>query len=64
MDISSIMANNVAEIQRTLSSNLLKSQMATQAAQATVMLDDLTKAQASTQQAPHPTHGNRLDLKG
>ncbi|MBE4908391.1 polyribonucleotide nucleotidyltransferase [Bacillus luteolus] len=64
MELSSIMANNVAELKRTLSTNLLKSQMATQTAHATVMLNDFMNAQAPTNQAPHPTLGNRIDLKG
>lgn len=64
MEISSMMASNVAELQRTLSTNLLKSQMATQAAHATVMLNDFMNAQAPTNQSPHPTLGNRIDLKG
>lgn len=64
MGISSIMANNVAELQRTLSTSLLKSQMATQAAHATVMLNDFMNGQAPTNTSPHPTLGNRIDLKG
>ncbi|WP_269146715.1 hypothetical protein [Rossellomorea vietnamensis] len=41
MEMSSIMGKQVAELQRTLSMNLLKSQMATQTAQVTVMMRDM-----------------------
>ncbi len=57
MDISSMMGKQVAELQRTLSMNLLKSQMATQAAQVTVMMKDM-------QPAPHPSKGHAVDVKG
>ena len=38
MNLSSIMARQVAELQHTVSLSLMKTQMATQAAQAVVML--------------------------
>ncbi|MCA0150901.1 MULTISPECIES: hypothetical protein [Rossellomorea] len=60
MEMSSMMGKQVAELQRTLSMNLLKSQMATQTAQVTVMMRDL---QAS-QPAPHPSKGHAVDIKG
>ncbi|MCA1066479.1 hypothetical protein QTG56_10135 [Rossellomorea sp. AcN35-11] len=60
MDVSSLMGKQVAELQRTLSMNLLKSQMATQTAQVTVMMKEM---QAS-QPAPHPSKGHAIDVKG
>ncbi|RAK21097.1 hypothetical protein B0I26_10349 [Anoxybacillus vitaminiphilus] len=62
MNISSMMAKQVSELQHTLNLSLLKNQMATQAAQATVMLEDFAKAQ-HTAQAPHPTLGKQLDIR-
>jgi hypothetical protein len=60
MNVSSMMGKQVAELQRTLSMNLLKSQMSTQAAHVTVMLQDMKEANA----APHPSKGLSIDLKG
>ncbi|PFA64028.1 hypothetical protein CN378_16095 [Bacillus sp. AFS015802] len=60
MEISSMMGKQVAELQRTLSMNLLKSQMATQAAQVTVMMKDMQVSQP----APHPSKGHVVDVKG
>jgi hypothetical protein len=60
MNLSSIMGKQVAELQRTLSMNLLKSQMSTQAAHVTVMLQDMHSANA----APHPSKGLNVDVKG
>lgn len=57
-----MMSANLAHLQQTLNIGLLKSGLATQAAQATVMLEDFAQAQQRTQ-APHPTLGHRLDLK-
>jgi hypothetical protein len=62
MNISSIMAKQVSELQHTLNLSLLKGQMATQAAQATVMLEDFAKTQQSVQ-APHPTLGKQIDIR-
>ncbi|MCA1056803.1 hypothetical protein LCM10_17710 [Rossellomorea aquimaris] len=59
VNVSSIMGKQVAELQHTLSMNLLKSQMSTQAANVTVMLRDM-----QTNHAPHPTKGQAVDLKG
>ncbi|MCH1625421.1 polyribonucleotide nucleotidyltransferase [Fredinandcohnia quinoae] len=64
MNISSIMSNNVLELQRTLSMNLLKSQMATQAAQAVVMLEDFNSSAKAGTSAPHPTLGKSVDISG
>ncbi len=60
MDISSIMGKQVAELQHTLSMNLLKSQMATQTAQVTVMMKEMQVSQP----APHPSKGLMVDVKG
>ncbi|MFD2681681.1 polyribonucleotide nucleotidyltransferase [Bacillus seohaeanensis] len=60
MNISSMMGKQVAELQHTLSMNLLSSQMSTQTAQATVMLEDFRENQA----ASHPYKGQSLDIKG
>ncbi|USK33010.1 hypothetical protein LIT25_20905 [Bacillus sp. F19] len=45
MTISSIMAGQASQLQHTLSMNLLQSQMATQAANVTVKMEDFTKVQ-------------------
>ncbi|WP_158598198.1 hypothetical protein [Falsibacillus albus] len=58
MNVSALMGQQVSELRHTLNLNLLKSQMATQTAQAVVMLDKMTPA------APHPYKGNSIDLKG
>ena len=60
MDISSMMGKQVAELQRTLSMNLLKSQMATQTAQVTVMMKEMQVSKPS----PHPSKGLVVDVKG
>jgi hypothetical protein len=60
MNVSSIMGKQAAELQRTLSMNLLKSQMSTQAAHVTVMLQDMQSANAAT----HPSKGLNVDLTG
>ena len=60
MDVSSMMGKQVAELQRTLSMNLLKSQMATQTAHVTVMMKEMQVSQP----APHPDKGHVLDVKG
>ncbi|WP_377109052.1 hypothetical protein [Rossellomorea sp. GCM10028870] len=59
-DVSSMMGKQVAELQRTLSMNLLKSQMATQTAQATVMMKEMQVSQP----APHPDQGHVLEVRG
>ncbi|MBM7649721.1 hypothetical protein JOC78_002695 [Bacillus ectoiniformans] len=60
MELSAMMGKQVAELQQTLSMNLLKSQMATQTAQAITMMDSLPKSPP----APHPYKGAGIDLKG
>ncbi|WP_064092727.1 putative motility protein [Rossellomorea aquimaris] len=60
MNLSSIMGKQVAELQHTLSMNLLKSQMSTQTAQVTAMLEKMN----SSQPAPHPSKGHTVDIKG
>ncbi|TMU86007.1 polyribonucleotide nucleotidyltransferase [Bacillus sp. BHET2] len=60
MDVSSIMGKQVAELQHTLSMNLLKSQMATQTAQVTVMMKEMQVSQP----VPHPSKGLMVDVKG
>ncbi|MCM2589705.1 putative motility protein [Rossellomorea marisflavi] len=57
MNLSSIMARQVADLQHTVSLSLMKTQMATQAAQAVVMLQDMKKAS-------HPHKGTVIDQKG
>ncbi|MCA1032475.1 polyribonucleotide nucleotidyltransferase [Bacillus timonensis] len=64
MKLSSFMANNVVELQRTLRMSLLQGQMATQTAHATEMMKDLSQAQASSNNAPHPTSGKHIDIQG
>ncbi len=62
MNVSSIMGKQLAELQHTLSMNLLKSQMSTQAAQVTVMMKDMQASQNAT--VSHPSKGHAIDLKG
>lgn len=59
MEISSMMSQQLASLQQTVSMSLLSSSLATNAAQAVVMLDDL-QASAS---APHPYAGSKIDFK-
>ena len=62
MELSSMMAAQVSQLQQTVSLSMMQMAQATQAAQATVMLDDFSKAQASVQAAPHPTLGKLVDV--
>ncbi|MGD8190272.1 putative motility protein [Brevibacillus ginsengisoli] len=62
MELSSMMAGQLSQLQQTVSLSVLQMAQATQAAQATVMLNDFAKAQASVQAAPHPTLGKNLDI--
>lgn len=62
MQISHMMSTHLAQLTQTLNIGLLKNSLSTQAAQATVMLEDFAQAQR-TAQAPHPTLGRHLDLK-
>ncbi|MGG3739394.1 polyribonucleotide nucleotidyltransferase [Aeribacillus pallidus] len=61
MNLSSIMGKQVAELQHTLNLNLLKSQMATQTAQVTTMLEDLRETNQHV--APHPYKGKVVDIQ-
>lgn len=58
-----MMAANLAQLKQTLNVSMLKSGISTQAAQATVMLEDFTRAQQSVQVSSHPTLGHHLDIK-
>ncbi|MDQ0216555.1 hypothetical protein J2S13_003017 [Oikeobacillus pervagus] len=60
MDISTIMAKQVSELQHTLNLNLLKSQMATQAAQVTNMMKAMN---TNHHEAPHPYKGQSIDVQ-
>lgn len=62
MELSSMMAAQVSQLQQTVSLGVMQLAQATQAAQATVMLNDFAKAQASVQAAPHPSLGKVLDV--
>ncbi|MBA2871836.1 hypothetical protein HNQ85_002111 [Anoxybacillus calidus] len=62
MNISATMAKQVSELQHTLHLTLMKREMVTQAAQATVMIEDFAKAQ-HVLQASHPTLGKQLDVR-
>jgi putative salt-induced outer membrane protein YdiY len=57
MTLSSIMGKQVGELQQTVQLSLLQSQLSTQAAQATVMLEKMNEASA-----PHPFKGNHIDV--
>jgi hypothetical protein len=63
MNISHFMGAQLAQLQQTISLSMLDMAQATQAAGATVMLEDFAKAQAEIQQAPHPTLGQHLDVR-
>lgn len=63
MDISSIMGQQLASLQQTVSMSIMKSAMSTSAAQAMVMLDDFQASQQSIQAAPHPFAGKSIDIK-
>ena len=63
MDINSIMSGQLAQLQHTVNLSLLSMANASQAAGATVMLEDFSKVQATTQPASHPTLGKALDVR-
>jgi hypothetical protein len=66
MNISHFMGAQLVQLQHTLSLSLLDMAQATQAAGATVMLEEFAKTQASVQQAisaPHPTLGTVIDIR-
>ncbi|WP_433743927.1 hypothetical protein [Falsibacillus pallidus] len=60
MTLSSMMGAQVSELRHTLNLNLLKSQMATETAQAVVMLQKMAPPAASS---PHPYKGIAVDVK-
>jgi hypothetical protein len=62
MNISELMGKQVAELQHTLNLTLLKSQMSTQTAAVTTMIEDMTSIQKATP-APHPNLGKTVDIK-
>lgn len=61
-----MMAANTAQLQHTLNLSLLNSAMNTQATQAISMLDQMTMGEPTQHvtQAPHPTLGTTIDLRG
>lgn len=61
MDISSMMGAQLASLKQVVSMSVLQMAQNTQAAGATVMLQDFAKAQAAA--APHPTLGSSLDIR-
>ncbi|WP_019243982.1 MULTISPECIES: hypothetical protein [Bacillus] len=63
MDISSIMSQQLASLQHTVSMSLMKNAMSVGAAQAIVMLDDFQETQQSIQQVAHPYAGKVVDVK-
>lgn len=64
MDLSSLMGAQVSQLQHTVGLSMLNMAQATQAAGATVMLEDFARAQANLAgtSAPHPTLGQHLDI--
>ncbi|OLN21665.1 hypothetical protein BTO30_13680 [Domibacillus antri] len=60
MELSSIMEGQVADLRRTLNVNLLKSQMATQTAAVTAMIQQMPAP--AVQEAPHPYKGTVVDV--
>ncbi|MFY0543172.1 polyribonucleotide nucleotidyltransferase [Brevibacillus sp. H7] len=63
MNISNYMGAQLASLQHAVSLSVMNMAQTTQAAGATVMLEDFAKAQAGVQGAPHPTLGQRLDVR-
>lgn len=59
MSVSALMGKQVAELQQTVSLSLMQSQLATQTAHATVMMEQLSAATP----APHPFKGGAIDVK-
>ncbi|OMP67398.1 hypothetical protein [Domibacillus epiphyticus] len=60
MELSSIMSGQLADLRRTLNVNLLKSQVATQTAFVTAMIQQMPAT--ADQGAPHPYKGAALDV--
>ena len=63
MNLSAMMSRQTAELQHTLNLSLLQSQMASQMAGATAMMEKMT-VPAQVSDAPHPFKGGSIDLKG
>ncbi|TYR72856.1 polyribonucleotide nucleotidyltransferase [Rossellomorea vietnamensis] len=63
MNLSAMMSRQTAELQHTLNLGLLQSQMASQMAGATAMMENMTET-AHMKEAPHPFKGGSVDLKG
>ncbi|MGM0847321.1 MAG: polyribonucleotide nucleotidyltransferase [Bacillota bacterium] len=63
MNLSAMMSRQTAELQQTVSLSLLQSQMASQMAGATAMMENMTEA-GQIKDAPHPFKGSSVDLKG
>jgi len=66
MDINSMMSSQLSSLRQTVNLSLLNMAKNTEAAGATVMLEDFSKNQAQIQsaaQAAHPTLGKSLDIK-
>ncbi|RIW35634.1 hypothetical protein D3H55_07045 [Bacillus salacetis] len=63
MNLSAMMGRQTAELQHTLNLSLLQSQMASQMAGATAMMENMTDA-SGQKEAPHPFKGGTIDLKG
>lgn len=63
MELSSMMASQVASLRHTVSLSVMKMAQTTGAAQATVMLSDFARAQQSAQAAQHPTLGKMMDVR-
>lgn len=62
MNVNSLMSANLAQLMQTVNISLLKSALSTQAAQATVILNDFTQTQQAIALS-HPTLGRHLDIK-
>ncbi|RNB92638.1 polyribonucleotide nucleotidyltransferase [Brevibacillus fluminis] len=64
MDVS-VIDSPLFQLRQTMGINLLKTQQATQVAQATAMIQDMANATAgvaASAAAPHPTLGSKLDI--
>lgn len=62
MNMSAMMGQQLASLQHTLNLSILKSQMASQTALVTTMLEDMNDSQPVAE-APHPTLGKVVDIK-
>ncbi|MGC5324867.1 polyribonucleotide nucleotidyltransferase [Brevibacillus sp. SYSU BS000544] len=64
MELNSMMGQQLAALRQTVSLSVMNMAQTTGAAQATVMLNDFSKAQETAKSAPHPTLGKIVDLRG